>query len=176
MKSSEKKMTAENALRVLENAQGKDFYTVEYQGALSIALDVLREKTNLAHWIFSGDEDDYDGYYINCSKCGAQRMAYDQDNELDIPVACPHCGIPIDINAWEYRDVVPCSSVDRKFKRRYAVAVLHVGGTIVRPYTLDVYASDEDDARELVIKNVAAKFPYDKDIRNKLVVDYVVER
>lgn len=45
-----------------------------------------------ANWIFSGDEEEYDGYYINCSKCGMQRYAYDADRRLDIPRFCPACG------------------------------------------------------------------------------------
>jgi hypothetical protein len=92
-----------DALKTLENAQGKDFYTVEYQNAMHVALEALREKLSPpAHWIFSGDADDYDGYYINCSKCGMQRKVYDRDYERDIPIACPHCGTPMDLAAWEY--------------------------------------------------------------------------
>ena len=101
MKKKEKKMSAAEALEILENAQGKDFYTVEYQDALNIALDVLREKANPAHWIFSGDVEDYDGYYMNCSKCGVQRKAYDRNYDLDIPIACPHCGTHMDMNSHE---------------------------------------------------------------------------
>jgi hypothetical protein len=96
------KMTPDKALEILENAQGKDFYTVEYQDALNVALESLRDKVNPAHWIFSGDDEDYDGYYINCSQCGAQRKAYDRNYDLNVPVACPHCGAHMDLNAHQF--------------------------------------------------------------------------
>ena len=88
------KMTTVEALKILENAQGKNFYTTEYQDAIGVAIDIMKEKINpTAHWIFSGDEDDYDGYYINCSHCGAQRKAYDRNGELDLPCMCPNCNV-----------------------------------------------------------------------------------
>ena len=38
-------MSAADAIRILENAQGNDFYTIEYQSAIGAALNALREKT-----------------------------------------------------------------------------------------------------------------------------------
>lgn len=173
MKSSEKKMTAENALRVLENAQGKDFYTVEYQDALSIALDVLREKTNPAHWIFSGDEDDYDGYYINCSKCGAQRKVYDRNYDLDLPVACPHCGVPMDLAAWEVQDVVHGDGFDDD--RLYRVTVIHDNGNVKRPYIMTVKARREDRAREKAVYDVTFNRLHKSKYDTSVYVEDVVE-
>ena len=171
-----KKMTAVDALKILENAHGKDFYTTEYQEALGMAIEALKANSeSLAHWIFSGDEEDYDGYYINCSKCGMQRYAYDQDGDLDIPVACPHCGAAIDSEAWEYRDVIHYRGNDKTSMKRFSVAVLHRSGTILRPYILDVFAKNEEEAKSQAIAEVARKFPADNDIHKKLIVDQVLE-
>lgn len=169
MKNLEKKMTAEEALAILENAQGKDFYTTQYQDAMSVALDTLREKRNPpAHWIFSGDSDDYDGYYINCSKCGAQRKAYDRNYDLDVPVACPHCGAPIDLAGWE------CAEPERNIEHNYQVSIIYNTGSVNRPYILDVKASDEERAKVKALGEVAMRLNANEKMRRRMHVDFVV--
>jgi hypothetical protein len=167
MKDSEKKMTAEEALKVLENAQGKDFYTVEYQNAMSVAMDALRENANTAHWIFSGDIEDYDGYYMNCSKCGAQRKAYDRDCDLDIPAACPHCGTPMDLAGWEYAEP------ERNIERSYQVSVIYNTGRVKRPYIVDVMARNEEQAKAKALDEVSKMLNADEKMRRKMCVDFV---
>jgi hypothetical protein len=168
MRNQDNKTTAAEALKTLENAQGKDFYTVEYQDALNVALDALREKVNpTAHWIFSGDEDDYDGYYINCSKCGSQRKVYDRDCDLDVPVACPHCGSMIDRASWEYAEP------ERNVERSYQVSVIYNTGRVKRPYIFNVMARNEDQAKEKALNDVSKMLDADEKMRKRMYVDYV---
>ena len=169
MKNKEKKMTAAEALEILENAKGQDFYTAEYQDALNVAMEGLKEKVNPAHWIFSGDEDEYDGYYINCSKCGVQRRAYDRDNDLDIPVACPHCGVPIDVTDWEYAEP------EKNIERNYEVSVIYNTGRVKRPYIFNVIARNEDQAKVKALGEVATILNADANMRSRMYVDYVRE-
>jgi DNA-directed RNA polymerase subunit RPC12/RpoP len=162
MKNSEKKMTVDKALEILENAQGKDFYTIEYHDALDIALDALREKANPAHWVFSGDIEDYDGYYMNCSTCGTQRKAYDRNYDLDVPVACPHCGTRMDLNAHQF-------DIDRN----YEVSVIYNTDNVKRPFILHVAARNEDQAKVKALGEVAMMLNADAKIRSNMYVDYV---
>ena len=163
-----KKMTTTDALNVLENAQGKDFYTVEYQEAIGIAMKALKEKANpTAHWIFSGDEDDYDGYYINCSKCGVQRRAYDRNGNLDIPVACPHCGALIDLAGWEYAEP------EKNVEKSYEVSVIYNTGKVKRPYIMSVVARNEDQAKVKALGEVAMVLNADAKMRSRMYIDYV---
>lgn len=169
MKNNNKKMTVEEALEILENAQGKDFYTVEYQDALNVALDALREKLNPpAHWIFSGDSEDYDGYYINCSKCGVQRKVYDRDCDLDLPVACPHCGAPIGLADWEYAEP------ERNIERSYQVSVVYNTGRVKRPYIVDVMARNEEQAKAKALDEVSKMLNADETMHRKMFIDFVV--
>jgi hypothetical protein len=164
---SKKNITAAEALEILENAKGNDFYTVEYQDALNIALEALREKANPAHWIFSGDDEDYDGYYINCSKCGAQRRAYDRDYDLDIPHACPHCGTPMNLVDWEYDEP------EKNVEKSYEVSIIYNTGKVKRPYIMNVMARNEDQARVKALGEVAMMLNADNKMRSRMHVDYV---
>ena len=170
---SNKKIEYEKALGVLENSSGKDYYTVEYQDALVIAMNVLREKINpTAHWIYSGNADDYSGYYINCSKCGTQRRAYDQDGDLDIPVACPHCGVDINIDAWEVQDHVRERNPD-KFNKLFRVGIIYNSCNDTRKYTITAYAKNDVDAKDKAVAYVLINWIHDVDAENKVSVEFV---
>ena len=174
MKSLENKMRPAEALKILENVQGKDCYTIEFQDALSVAVETLREKVNpTAHWIFSGDDEEYDGYYINCSKCGAQRKAYDRDGDLDIPAACPHCGVPMNLSAWEVQDVVKGDGYDDE--RLYRVTVIHDNGNVKRPYIMTVRERREDRAREKALYDVTFNRMHKRKYDTSVYVEDVVE-
>lgn len=173
MMSKENKMAPEEALKILENAQGKDFYTVKYQEAMNVAMEVLREKLDPpAHWIFSGDDEDYDGHYINCSKCGAQRKVYDRDCELDIPVACPHCGTAINKEDWEVRDQVRERHPDR-FNPSFRVVVIYDNGKVARPFTMTTYARDEENAKEKVIADVVNNWLHNPNAEKAVYVESI---
>ena len=43
-------------------------------------------------WVYSGNKEDYDGYYMNCPDCRNQFWAYDRDNEPVYMKYCPICG------------------------------------------------------------------------------------
>lgn len=168
-----KNMTVEEALKILETAPGKDFYTIKYQDALNVAMDALREKLNTpAHWIYSGDDEDYDGYYMNCSKCGAQRKVYDRDCDLDIPVACPHCGVAIDTKAWEVQERVREKNPD-KFNPLFRVVVIYDNGKVARPYTMTTRAKDEDEAKDKAITDVLINWIHDTHAGKDVYVDSV---
>jgi hypothetical protein len=171
---AKKNMTAAEALNILSNAQGKDFYTVEYQNAISMAIDALREKIEPpAHWIFSGDEDDYDGYYINCSKCGMQRKVYDRDYERDVPVSCPNCGVSMNLAAWEVKDIVSGDGYDDE--SLYEVTVIHDNGHDKRPYTMTVRARREDRAREKALHDVTFNRLHKRKYDASVYVESVIE-
>lgn len=131
-----------------------------------------------AHWIFSGDEDDYDGYYINCSSCGVQRKAYDRDCELDIPVACPHCGIAINREAWEVNDIantVVNPGESSEPEKLFKVCVIHEEGKKKRPYILTVRTTTEKAAKQIALYHVAKKWLHRNKVGNDLHIDYVEE-
>lgn len=167
VKGCEVKMTHEKALEILENAKGQNFYTTQYQEALGMAIEALKAKNEpLAHWIFSGDQDDCDGYYINCSKCGAQRMAYDRNYDMDTPVACPHCGVKMDLVDWEYAEP------EKNVVKSYEVSVIYNTGRVKRPYILNVMARNEDQAKVKALGEIAIMLNADMKMRSRMHVDY----
>ena len=105
--------------------------------------------------IFSGDDEDYDGYYINCSHCGMQRKAYDRNNYLDIPVACPHCATKMDLGAWEVKDYISSNDL---YLPIYEVLVVHDEVNSQRHYTLRLRARNEEEAKEKALTEVATKW------------------
>lgn len=128
-----------------------------------------------AHWIFSGDNDDYDGYYINCSSCEIQRKAYDRNCDLDIPVACPHCGIAIDVEHWEYRDSIK-NSTNNDENKKWIVSISYAKDNgIVHPYIFNVVAPDKTQAVDMAILAVAKMYPCDWKAHEKMKVDSVEE-
>jgi hypothetical protein len=155
MKRKEVQSPEAKALEILENAN-QDFYTAEYQNAMNTAIDALRNQVKpTAHWIFSGNDEDYDGYYINCSECGTQRKAYDRDYDLDIPVACPHCAVKMNLENWEVQDYIPSKDL---YLPIYEVLVVHDAVPVKRPYTIRLRARSEEEAKEKALTEVAVKW------------------
>ena len=166
-----KKMTAIDALKILENTHDKDFYTTEYQEALGIARELLRKNANpAAHWIFSGDNEDYDGYYINCSECGTQRKAYDRDCDLDVPAACPYCAVKMDLNKWEVQDYIASNDAHSPLHK---VLVIHDEVNGKRRYTIRLRANNEEEVKEKALNEVAKKWLHWDEIYPSLYVESV---
>ena len=161
-------ITPKKALQILKDTSADKRSTERYQNALNLAIDALSDKVNPpAHWIFSGDEDDYDGYYINCSHCGMQRNAYDRDNELDIPVACPHCGIAIDVHNHEKKATPK--------ERAFTVYISAKRKNIRSPFIKTVIAKNEEEAERLALTEVATKLLGMKAVDDTLTVDCIME-
>ena len=59
----------------------------EYESFAKMMQD---DKTSAPHWIFSGDEDDCDGYYINCSGCvrGSCCNRRNTENQFSVAGCC----------------------------------------------------------------------------------------
>ena len=176
LKGTREYVSSQEAIKLLTKYVDDELcYSIKFQHAIELAVDVLRDKIrNKAHWIFSGDDEDYDGYYINCSKCGCQRKAYDRDCELDIPVACPHCGVPIDVNAWEVQAQVRERHPDL-FRTLYKVVVIYDDGKVARPYTLTTRARDEEDAKQKAIADVVVNWIHNPEAEKDIYVDSVEE-
>ena len=107
-----------------------------------------------AYWIFSGNEYDYDNYYMTCSVCESQRMVYDRNNKLDIPVACPRCGVKINLNALECGSTIKRLINKTKLDPLYDVHVVRDNGIVRNEYTMRVHAKNEDDAIDKVMAGV----------------------
>lgn len=119
------------------------------------------------HWIFSGDNDDYDGYYINCSACGMQRKAYDRDGDLDIPNFCPHCGEKISHEDWEYNGMVPSAHYELKI---HTVHMSYKKDGVAHPYIMTARAHDEQEAVDMVMAECRKLLHFDKSFDKNMTV------
>ena len=166
-------MTQQTALQILKDTPPDKRSTEKYQAALNMAVNLLADiVTPSAHWIYSGDEDEYDGYYINCSKCGVQRKVYDRDNELDVPSACPHCGAKMNHHEWEVQDCTPYKQEENVLPL-YVVQVVHHTSHANRRYTINTRACNEEDAKQRAVKLVAEKWLKWDEIYDSLVAESV---
>lgn len=122
------------------------------------------------HWIFSGDDEDPDGYYINCSACGSQRKAYDRNCDLDIPAACPHCAVKMDLGKWEVKDTIMNQSL---YLPIYEILVVHEEVNAKRNYTLRLRARSEEEARDKALTEVATKWLHWDELYPGLYIESV---
>ena len=96
-----------------------------------------------------------------------QRKVYDRDYERDLPVACPNCGVPMNLAAWEYAD--PELNVEHD----YQVSVIYNTGKVKRPYIFDVAARNEEQAREKALDEMSKMLDADEKMRRRMYVDYI---
>lgn len=161
-------ITPKKALQILKDTSADKRNTERYQNALNLAIDALSAKVNPpAYWIFSGDEDDYDGYYINCSHCGNQRKAYDRNNELDVPLTCPVCCSAMDIYNHAH-------GVKQKNKA-FTVYISAKRRNIRTPFIKTVVAKNEAEAGQLALVEVATKCLGMSEPDGNLEIESIVE-